>query len=194
MDDTVAPTVATHNSSADGPHHRQPHPGHPDTHDDEQHDLVGLLLDAMRALGLHRPDPALPEAPVSVSEGLALAELAHRAPLSQQQLAERLQLEKSSVSRLTANLQDRGLISRQRDPANRRWSQLTLTDRGRAVAEQLIGRFHQRHQRLFSALTAAERAALATGLSALVRAAQQKPPPDTARDHHGHAQHPGQGA
>ncbi|HEX6676596.1 MAG TPA: MarR family transcriptional regulator [Actinomycetes bacterium] len=125
----------------------------------------------MRALGLHRPDPALPEAPVSVSEGLALAELAHQAPLSQQELADRLQLEKSSVSRLIANLEVRGLVSRQRDPANRRWFQVTLTDRGRATATQLIARFHQRHQRLFAALRPSERQALATGLTALVRAA-----------------------
>jgi DNA-binding MarR family transcriptional regulator len=185
MGDTVASTVAEHNSSRRGPHGHL-HAGHADSDDAEQHHLVGLLLDAMRALGLHRPDPALPDAPVSVSEGLALAELAHQALLSQQDLADRLQLEKSSVSRLTANLEARGLISRQRDPANRRWSQVTLTDRGRATAEQLIARFHQRHQRLFAALTASERAALATGLSALVRAAQAPPPtPDAAGDQAG---------
>jgi DNA-binding MarR family transcriptional regulator len=166
MDATVPATAAGHDHSSGYPHAHHPHA-------DEQHRLVWLLLEAMRALGLHRPDPALPGTPVSVSEGLALAELAHQAPPSQQQLADRLQLEKSSVSRLVANLEARGLVSRQRDPANRRWSQVTLTDRGRATATQLIARFHQRHQRLFAALHPAERQALATGLAALVRAAAE---------------------
>jgi DNA-binding MarR family transcriptional regulator len=166
MDATVPPTVAEHNSSSSHPHVHHPHA-------DEQHRLVWLLLEFVRAFGLHRPDLGLPGVPVAFSEALALAELARAAPfaLSQQELADRLQLEKSSVSRLVANLEARGLVSRQRNPANRRWLQVTLTDHGRATAAQLIARFHMHHQRLFAALTASERATLATGLSAVVRAA-----------------------
>ena len=167
MDGTVPPTVAEHNSSS----------GHPHTHADpdeaEQHQLVWLLLEFTRAFGLHRPDLGLPGAHVSFSEALALAELAHAAPaaLSQQQLAERLRLEKSTVSRLTASLQQRGLVTRARDPANRRWSKVALTPQGQTTAAELIARFHRRHQRLFAAMRPSERRALAAGLAALVRAA-----------------------
>src|SRR5919197_3800564 len=116
MDDTVTPTVAEHNSSSG-----HPHGGHRHT-DDEQHQLVWLLLEFIRAFGLHRPDLGVPDVEVSFSEALALAELVHAAPaaLTQQQLAERLRLEKSTVSRLTAALERRRLITRTRDPANRR--------------------------------------------------------------------------
>jgi DNA-binding MarR family transcriptional regulator len=165
MDGTVPPTVAGRNSSSGHPHTGHPHP------DDEQHRLVGLLLEFIRAFGLHRPELGLPGVPVSFSEALALVELTHAAPLSQQQLAERLRLDKSTVSRLTASLQRRGLISHVRDPANRRWSQLALTPLGQTAADELIARFHQRHQRLFAAMDPAERQALAAGITALVRAA-----------------------
>jgi DNA-binding MarR family transcriptional regulator len=171
MDGTVPPTVAEHNSSSE-----HPHGGHPHTHADpdeaEQHQLVWLLLEFTRAFGLHRPDLGLPGGPVSFSEALALAELV-RAPaaLSQQQLADRLRLEKSTVSRLTASLQQRGLVTRARDPANRRWSKVALTPQGQATAAELIARFHRRHQRLFAAMRPTDRQALATGLTALVRAA-----------------------
>jgi DNA-binding MarR family transcriptional regulator len=182
MSDTVPPTVAQHNSGSGGPHHH-PHPGHGGAHD-EQHRLVWLLLEFVRAFGLHRPDLGLPGVPVSFSEALALAELSRAAPatLSQQQLVERLRLDKSTVSRLTASLQRRGLITRARDPANRRWSQLALTPHGQATAAQLIARFHQRHQRLFAAMAPAERQALAAGLTALVRAATGGKPAQQRQD------------
>jgi DNA-binding MarR family transcriptional regulator len=167
MNETVSPTVAEHNSSSG-----HPHAGHPHT-DDEQHRLVWLLLEFIRAFGLHRPDLGLPGVEVSFSEALALTELVHAAPtaLSQQQLAERLQLDKSTVSRLTAAMERRQLITRAPDPANRRWSKLALTQLGQTTATQLIARFHQHHQRLFAAMHPADRQALAAGLTALIRAA-----------------------
>jgi DNA-binding MarR family transcriptional regulator len=172
MSETVPPTVAGRNPSSG-----QPHAHHPHAHDDEEHRLVWLLLEFVRAFGLHRPDLGVPGVPVSVSEALALAELVHAAPasLTQQQLAERLHLDKSTVSRLAASLQRRGLVTHARDPANRRWSQLALTPRGQATATGLIARFHQHHQRLFAAMRPTERQALATGLTALVRAAADHP-------------------
>ena len=171
MDGTVPRTVAEHNSSSGHPHTRHAHT-HADPDDAEQHQLAWLLLEFTRAFGLHRPDLGLPSAHVSFSEALALAELVHApAALSQQQLAERLRLEKSTVSRLTASLQQRGLVTRARDPANRRWSKVALTPQGQVAAAELIARFHRRHQRLFAAMRPNERQALATGLTALVRAA-----------------------
>ncbi len=172
MDDTVAPTVAERNSLSEHSHHGHGDPGHA-----EQHHLVELLFEFIRAFGLHRPDLGVPGVPVSFSEALALAELSQAAPaaLSQQQLAERLRLDKSTVSRLTAALERRELITRARDPANRRWSRLALTARGQTTATELIARFHQRHQRLFAAMRPAERQELAAGLAALVRADHTTP-------------------
>lgn len=102
--------------------------------------------------------------------------MAGDAPLTQRDLAERLDLEKSTVSRLLAGLEGRGLVSRRRNPMNRRFYQLTLTDRGRSVTSRLVASMHTHHARLLDAMTQAERDALATGVAALLRAMGQTPP------------------
>ena len=107
---------------------------------------------------------------VSLSEVMALAELAEVEVMSQQELAARLGLEKSTVSRLAAALQKRGWLTRDRDPANRRYYRLGLTADGRAAAERVGGDLRARHEHLLAALTPAERDALSLGLAALARA------------------------
>ncbi|MBF8187175.1 MarR family transcriptional regulator [Nonomuraea sp. K274] len=107
---------------------------------------------------------------VSFSELCALGELDEAGTLSQQDLAARLGLEKSTVSRLAAGLENKGWIGRDRDPANRRYHRLTLTPAGRAATEQIGRTFSDTHATLFDALTPAERAGLDLGLTGLIRA------------------------
>jgi DNA-binding MarR family transcriptional regulator len=109
---------------------------------------------------------------VSVSEVFALGELLGANALSQQDLAARLGLEKSTVSRLAAGMERRGWLARERDPANRRLYRLRLTARGRAAAARVGDDLRARHAQLFAALTPAERAGLALGLAGLIRAFQ----------------------
>src|SRR3954471_8209708 len=108
----------------------------------------------------------------SVSQALALHALDADPPLSQQELATRLRLEKSSVSRLVADLERRGLIQRQRDEDNRRVVRLRLTDAGRRAHVELGAQFHQHYHRWTAELTPAERDALVVGLSAFLRASR----------------------
>jgi DNA-binding MarR family transcriptional regulator len=118
---------------------------------------------------------------MSLSEVMALGELADVEGMSQQELGRLLGLEKSTVSRLAAGLERRGWITRERTPSNRRFSQLRLTAEGRALAEQLGGELRARHEQLLGALTPAERAALAVGLAGLARAVEVQlalPSPD----------------
>ena len=166
MPKRVNTSVANRNSN--GPETSR----HFSEHDDELHQIIELSVQLMRSLGLHRPASTGVRSPVSLSEMLALGELIHSdAPsLSQQELAERLQLEKSTVSRLIAGLQRRGWVTHQRAPSNRRWSQVALTDQGHAATRQLIEEFHQRHMEALSRLSQGERDALATGLTALLQA------------------------
>jgi DNA-binding MarR family transcriptional regulator len=76
--------------------------------------------------------------------GVRLAEhevLSHvlRAPgLSQQQLAERCFTAKSHISGLVAALEERGWLSRERDPDDGRARRLQLTPEGRTVAERTL--------------------------------------------------------
>ena len=135
--------------------------------------LSGLLGQLVRAAGLLQPDRPGPGGRISLSESWALFELADGAPLTQRDLSQRLDLEKSTVSRLVAAMERRGLVTRSRNPDNRRFSRVVITDHGRTVLNDLASNMLQRHAYIFDAMTPAERDALATGLTALVRAMDQ---------------------
>jgi DNA-binding MarR family transcriptional regulator len=107
---------------------------------------------------------------VSVSEVFALGELSEARALSQQDLAARLGLEKSTVSRLAAGMERRGWLVRERDPTNRRLYRLRLTASGHQAAKRVGDDLRARHAALFAALTPAERGGLAIGLEGLIRA------------------------
>jgi DNA-binding MarR family transcriptional regulator len=132
--------------------------------------IHGLLMDLIRAGGLLQPDQTVPGHQVSMSQAFALHELDTPVPLSQQELADRLRLEKSSVSRMAGELERRGLLVRERDPDNQRQYRLRLTDKGRALHAGMATTFHARYEEWVAAMTGAERAALLKGLPALVRA------------------------
>jgi DNA-binding MarR family transcriptional regulator len=136
-----------------------------------------LIMDLVRAAGLLQPDQTVPGQPVSMSQAFALHELDADIPLSQRDLAERLHLEKSTVSRMAAEMQRKGLLVRERDPGNRRLYRLRLTDQGRALHVRMATTFHEQFVRWVSAMTRTERDALLTGLPALVRAIRRGPPP-----------------
>jgi DNA-binding MarR family transcriptional regulator len=107
---------------------------------------------------------------VSLSEVMALGELADVDAMSQQDLATLLGLEKSTVSRLAAGLESRGWLARERDPANRRYYRLRLTDDGRTAADRVGKDLRARHEHLLSELTPTELEALTIGLAGLARA------------------------
>ncbi|NUU17064.1 MarR family transcriptional regulator [Cellulomonas humilata] len=106
---------------------------------------------------------------LSMSETFALGELAAAGPLSQQELADRLGLEKSTVSRLAAGMEGRGWLRRERQADNRRLYRLELTAEGSDVAARVGAELREHHGRLLAGLTEQERHALRVGLGALVR-------------------------
>jgi DNA-binding MarR family transcriptional regulator len=106
---------------------------------------------------------------VSASEARALVELVTARGLAQGDLAGLLGLEKSTVSRLAAGLERKGWIRRGRDAQNQRYVRLYLTPEGRAVAARLWHAWHSRQARILAALSAEERAGLASGLRGLIR-------------------------
>jgi len=131
------------------------------------------LMDLIRAAGLLQPDQLIAGQSVSLSQAFALHELDTGTPLSQRDLAERLHLEKSSVSRLAAELERKGLLIRERDPDNHRQYRLRLTDQGHATHARIAATFHKQYQTWVTEMTASERAALLTGIPALVRVIRQ---------------------
>jgi DNA-binding MarR family transcriptional regulator len=131
--------------------------------------LHQLVMDLIRVAGLLQPDGTFAGERITMSQAFALHELDTDVPLSQRELAERLNLEKSTVSRLVAEMERKGLVARERDPANRRLYRLQATDAGRALHERIASSMHDHFVRSVSAMTAAERDGLLTGLPALIR-------------------------
>ena len=108
-------------------------------------------------MGPGAPLRRLPGFAVSLSQAFALHELDTETPLSQQELAERLYLEKSTVSRMLADLERKGLVERDRHPDNRRTYRLRLTDEGRACHQRIGTGYHAKYERWTAAMSPKER-------------------------------------
>ena len=134
-----------------------------------RNDLHAQLLELVRSIGLLHVADVRPAGEVSLSELFALHELNEVEGLSQQDLATRLRLDKSTVSRLVASLESRDLLARERSASNRRVVQLSLTYRGRALHRQLSAGLHAHQQVVLGGMTPSERSALHIGLAGLLR-------------------------
>ncbi len=130
--------------------------------------LIRLLGAVTTAVSGDAADPA-PQLTVSASEGRALVELLAARGITQGELARLLGLEKSTVSRLAAGLEQKGWIKRGRDEGNQRFVRLYLTPDGSAIAARLLEAWQSRQARVIASLTDAERAGLAIGLGGLLR-------------------------
>jgi DNA-binding MarR family transcriptional regulator len=91
---------------------------------------------------------------------IALNLLSEGGPTSQQALAASLSLDPSNVVGLLNELEERQLITRRRDPADRRCHIVELSPRGEDELCLAYGRLRVLEDELFSALSAAERATL----------------------------------
>lgn len=135
--------------------------------------LHTLLTRLVRDTGLLHPEHTQHDhtgLSVSQSEGFVLMELADSAhPLAQRDLAIRLNLEKSTISRLLAGLERRDLVQQTRNPVNQRLYELRLTPHGRTLADAVSAAYRENHEQLITALNPTERSALAVGLEAFLR-------------------------
>jgi DNA-binding MarR family transcriptional regulator len=135
--------------------------------------LQEQLIALIRAFGLHRPDQTPCGKPVAVAEAHALMELAQGAPLSQNDLAARLHLEKSTVSRLVGILESRGWIVRARSAQDGRTRELRLTDTGQQIAAELAEARRAKFARVFDAIPDAKRGVVFESLQILVEAMRE---------------------
>lgn len=86
-----------------------------------------------------------------------LASLADRQVASQQELAERLGINRTIIVKLIDRLQDAGYVTRTRNPANRRTYVLTLTDPGRTALDEMRSSVLARDELITAALHRDER-------------------------------------
>jgi DNA-binding MarR family transcriptional regulator len=132
--------------------------------------LQEQLIAFIRAFGLHRPEQTPCGELISVAEAHALMELTRGEVLTQNALAQRLGLEKSTVSRLLGILERRQWITRSRSAHDARAMELQLTDAGQGVAVQLAQARQAKFARLVAALPEAQRSSVVEALGMLVEA------------------------
>ncbi len=96
------------------------------------------LMQFIRGLGLHRPDVTPCDVPVSLAEACAMVALSKHEPMSQRDLGDALNLEKSTVSRLVVDMVARGWVERARDERDGRIQLLRRTADGVAASEQIV--------------------------------------------------------
>lgn len=147
--------------------------GDPDDRQDNGQDDPGAVADAFEVafgqtyLRFHRRDAKRSE--LGGASRAVLTHLSLAGPLTVGQMADHLDRAQSVVSEITSGLEAKGLLARERDPADRRRTLVWLTDDGlgllaadrRVLSIDLLGR-------AVAAMTRADRAALLRGVHALL--------------------------
>ena len=139
-------------------------------------DLQDSLVAFVRAFGLHQPETTPCGQPIPVSEAHALGELARAGTLGQLELGQRLNLQKSTVSRLVAQLLARGWVQREADQNDGRASLLRLTASGRQAAAQLAEARTQKFTQLLERIPAEHRGQVLHALDILTEALRDPRP------------------
>ena len=96
----------------------------------------------------------------SPSQGAALATIERHGPLTPSELAERERVQRPTVTRMLARLEEDGVVQRAADPADGRSFLVSLTPAGRALLNDVRTRKDAYLAQRLQALTDEERAAL----------------------------------
>ncbi|MEJ3748080.1 MarR family winged helix-turn-helix transcriptional regulator [Actinomycetes bacterium KLBMP 9797] len=131
------------------------------------------LMRFVRNFGLHQPDRTPCGQSLPVSEAHAMVEIAREGQLRQVELARRLRLEKSTVSRLVGNLVGRGWVHRQAADGDGRGVLLVLTETGLTAAARQADARRDRLTALLDRIPDDQRAAVVRALQTLAEAADE---------------------
>jgi DNA-binding MarR family transcriptional regulator len=110
---------------------------------------------------------------VTLPQYRALVVLASRGPQRPTELAERLAVHPSTVTRLCDRLVTKGLVERALSAANRREVSVGLTRKGRRLVDRVTVRRREEIARIVANIPARERAATVRALHAFGDAAQE---------------------
>jgi len=113
--------------------------------------------------------------PLPLSHAHALMAMLHAPGLTQNELAERLGLSKSNVSRLVGKLASGKRVRRSKDDADGRAYRLVLTESGQQLAEALDARSLAHFRTLLAGLPATQRKNVTRALALLAEAARLEP-------------------
>ena len=97
-----------------------------------------------------------------------LALLGEEKPLAQVEMSERLGIDRNTMTLLLDDLEGGGLVTRRRDPRDRRAHLVSLTDAGRDVLKKSTALARRTNEEVFAPLSPEERAQLHGLLSRLL--------------------------
>ena len=114
---------------------------------------------------------------ISGRECAVLIAIDDRVPLSQQEVARRLGVDRTTMVALIDDLENKGLVERRQDPDDRRKNVVVLTDAGRTTLRQATAATRKAERRFLGSLSDDESAALKKALQAIAFPDPRQPPP-----------------
>ena len=116
--------------------------------------LQELVVDVSRMLqdSRDRHEPHL-----SPSQRRVLCLLGKHGPITQQRLLDELELAPASLSELLTKLEREGLVAREKSSNDRRSVIISLTQKGRPIAKELITSSNARAHEVFKSLSQSEK-------------------------------------
>jgi DNA-binding MarR family transcriptional regulator len=109
-------------------------------------------------LHLYREQARLYEQHLGMSQSrlLLLRELSQRGEVSQAELARRLDMEATLVTRFAKHMEASGLLTRRSDPRDNRFTLVTLTAAGQHLSQQMMAFTHSLETQLVEGLSGEE--------------------------------------
>ena len=133
---------------------------------DDRRDLAAMFVPLARAL-VAREEPALRACDISMWGYVVLTALAEQPVRTQAALAQAISADKSRIIGVLDDLQERDLIQRQPDTADRRVHLLSLTPAGDQLRRSVEAAIRDSEQDVLAALPPADREAFLRSLKAL---------------------------
>src|ERR1700727_2441271 len=118
------------------------------------------LIDHLARISRRAADTAMTDGSLRPRHVIALTLLGERGPMTQHAVGAALSLDPSNVVGLLNELEERGLITRRRDPADRRRHIVKLSAAGSGELAQTCDKLDRVEDELFKTLTCEQRSAL----------------------------------
>jgi DNA-binding MarR family transcriptional regulator len=130
-------------------------------------DRLGYLLKHAQLRLAELSRAALAPFGISGRELAVLVAIDDRPSQSQQEVARRMDVDRTTMVALIDDLEDKGLVQRQQDPDDRRKNVVVLTDAGRTTLRQATAAAREAERRLLGSLSDNESAMLKKALQTI---------------------------
>ncbi|WP_025026788.1 MarR family winged helix-turn-helix transcriptional regulator [Caldalkalibacillus mannanilyticus] len=132
------------------------------------------MITIIRSLGLHHAERTPCGQPLSISEAHTIMELHKKKRLTQTELTQILQLEKSSVSRLLQQLERKGWLEREASASDQRVKLLKLSEKGENVAHRLDQSRKEKFDRIAANIPEEKLEQVVESMNILIRAIDEE--------------------